>query len=625
MSAKSSKPNKVKYVSPNPRAHTKTVVIANGIKTRMNCDHLNPRCSCGKKVKQHKKEDGANVYATPKQNLNVRTNAKKRNGLSTTSSLNENLSVPSVRANPRGGTNGRKHYDTIENDGPPTNIVEEDWSDRRNDYSFNNNNNSTNSKQLALDSRKLIADSKRLAKDSKKFIQETKTNSPMHNSKEIFLENHKKSVQFADTIEDVRSNRQRHNSDECLSDPIHNYNSSRGRSRAYRYSNYEDLNERERYSTPQYPTSHNSHNNSCTMCTSHGHEHKKHYSCNENESELEYLQRRLDNLRESRTHIPCFMCEREPDFLCRRFGNVCNTHNRISSHSPQRSRENVCSHENSLKSRLSDNTSINGYEKHSVTNDKSYNDHRFVSENIIPYEPRSDIVRDLKKKLEDEYREERMSRKHTPYRGIHSWDTDDLEDLRNYRKLKGMDNLDLPRHRCNHHYIQNDRLFLEPANTDSSGRSLCRDCRAPQPHNSHQDPYLYHIHLGDFKDTSSSYNYNQDKQKNNILVNKPVHKMNDYPAKSSNHPPGILKQNGRRSNSLEERGRLDYNEYKQQKDDSSKHLYANSDCENDIYPRKFRFIDRCRTSDELRYQNNSSYGRHHKTSMALRDHLFHHR
>ncbi|CAL4104898.1 unnamed protein product, partial [Meganyctiphanes norvegica] len=610
------KTKNMKNVSSNPRPHSKTVAIANGIKTRMHCDHLNPRCSCGKRVKQNKKEHGANVYATPKQKLSVQANTKSRNDVSSTASFNKNFSVPSVRVNPRGGKDRRKHYDTIEND-PPTNIVEEDWNARRNDYSFNNDNNSTNYKQLAIDSRKLIADSKRLAKDSKRFIQETKPQPHIFNSKESIGERNKKSVKFADTIEEVRLTRPRSRSDECVSDPSHDYLSSRGSTRASRYAYYENLNQKERCNSLRSPNSHNTYINNCTTCTSHSHKHKKSCNCDENDPELEELQRRFNNLRESSIPDPCFMCERNPDFLCRHFGNTCHSHEqRLSSCSPHKSRENIYSHRNDP---------INDCGRHSIRSNNSYNDDKFVREPIIPYEPRTDIVRDLKKKLEDEYQENNIYRNHSPYRGIHSWDTDDLENLKNYRKFKGKDNnLELPRHRCSHHYIQNDRLFLEPSKTDSLGRSLCRECGTPQPHNPHEDPYLYHIHLGDFKDPSLNYEYNQDRHRKNVHINSHIKEMDNYQSRSFKNPPGILKQNGRRSNSLDD-PRLDDNKYKLQSDDTTKNLYANKDTENDIYPRKFRFIDRCRTSDELRYQNNSSYGRHHKTSMALRDHLFNHR
>lgn len=139
--------------------------------------------------------------------------------------------------------------------------------------------------------------------------------------------------------------------------------------------------------------------------------------------------------------------------------------------------------------------------------------------------------------------------------------------------------------KCVHHYLQNERLFLEPTLTNRKGQSVCVQCGSCQPSDPVKDPFLYHITLGEMK------NFAEPIDKSMKLADSASEIGTNY------HPS---KRPG----------------------DQSKHLYATlNKAVGSILPGSSGYKLHPRVVDKIKYGNICQTKRHPNRSMALLDHL----
>ncbi|KAK7078131.1 hypothetical protein SK128_009059 [Halocaridina rubra] len=548
------------------RPHSKMSVIGNQIKTRLNCNHMKPICeACVLKKKTTMPRHKTLNNLTPR--------------------LSHILS--STRNHPRGGTDGRKLYDRedgikavshLNADWKPGQDPQYEKQELRSGSAGNNESISGNYEKDRLATRQ-------------------------HSEEGI-----RKKVQFVDGDDGRLLDRGRSLGNNFVSQSSSEKSkvtpNQKGRVKSRNYQN--NHNQRRIYPDSTSSDFDNikiaADSDICSVCKSLGYvcfEHSKYRSKYSGQRERQYQGRKRAQSMPEPSSSSDDVC-----LLCRRYGKnhyyvVEDDYCRLCDEIPLRLRYG---NHDPIVSNASQNPRLAYHRRMTRPLHRRWSAPMFYSDGEddgilqrnIPYEPKTEYVKDLKKKLEDEYKHREYLRKksHRPWR---SWDAEDLEELRSYR-LRKTENpwMYIPQHKCVHHYIQNDRLFLEPTVTDEDGSSLCSECGAPKPENPLKDPYLYHITLGSLRNRERIGKENRERNFRDLLPLTKNRNSNIILPKSSSKLPG----------------------------DSSKHIYTklNRNIGN-IFPRSSHYQPRPYMTSELRYNIDPHVKRHPSKSMALIDHL----
>ncbi|XP_042241943.1 uncharacterized protein LOC121879390 isoform X2 [Homarus americanus] len=556
------------------KPHSKTTVTGIPTKTRLNCNHLRPKCQCS-------------TIANKKKVSKVRHKSAVTN--------NQRRILVSTRSLPRGELNGCKNYKEKDDS---LSILDGNWKPGLDVYSKDHVEGlSDNNENIYLD------------------VNKDKVENNEGNSK--------KKVQFAEEtskhIGSWKSNK--HQNHSHLNVPRENINSE-----SLKGSSQPNLSSDDHYSSY--------HNSSYTLDphntpNSPGYDPKSGNALDDDRSMTD------QQLRKSREY--CRLCELSKDDSPRTFTSntmnynldehdeeypsdheqysskyefeepchLCMRYGRWHSYSGKQECCELCEKHNNDAHILLD---LNEAKERSLFHKTRRPLHRKLSSPVlsseieeplftkrIPYEPRTQLVKNLKQKLEEEYRNDEYMQRNNFRRRWRSWDAEEMEEfhrsrLHNYSKAQDHSSC----HKCIHCYLQNERLFLEPTITDRKGQSVCRECGAPQHTDPDKNPYLYHITLGGVKDSNNGMGPIEKQEK--VWKNKP----------NSTEP-----------------GKKIYNQTSEDlPGDTSKHIFAKLNKNiNNILPGGSGYSLRPWAADKLRYCGDPHSKRHPSRSMALLDHI----
>ncbi|XP_064080185.1 uncharacterized protein LOC135197146 [Macrobrachium nipponense] len=568
--------------SSEERPHSKTSVLGKQMKTRLNCNHTKPKCeACIASKKKAAKQRHRSLIADIPRQSHV---------------------LPSTRSHPRGSTDGRKLYDKDDGNNSLS-ILDATWKPGLDTYAGQQNgldNNGTFSVNNGLKSRQSSEEGTRKKVQFVDGIANKEENLPNHSRS--YIVNDSASKQSSDWHglhrKDNSCNLQA-DSDTIKSD---NNTEHRESERRHGYSSNKDD---EYDSTTTDQDTKLGDGDTCKICDSLKRRCSKH-------SKIDPL---LGSKRDwhppdrQRSHslpISSSSSEAEHCVLCQRYNkkhyyidssgscSLCEVpyrnrqmpsclHHKVPEASAQ------CSHHTQLRPPI--------HRQRSTPVFFSDGEEDYLLKRKIPYEPKTELVKDLKKKLEDDYlHREYLRKRRNFHRRWRSWDAEDLEDLRNFRQHR-CENLHeyMPQHKCVHRYLQNNRLFLEPALTDEDGSSLCSECGAPKPDDPNRDPYLYHITLGGLHNKDKYLKENINMTYRDVLSNRNRSQRTSYSARDSTEKPTR---------------------------ETSRHAFAklNRNVHN-ILPLNSHYHLQPHLADELRYRVNPHSRRHPSRSMALVDHL----
>ncbi|XP_045606729.2 uncharacterized protein [Procambarus clarkii] len=550
------------------KPHSKTTVIGIPTKTRLNCNHLRPKCQCSvidikKRVNKERKKSG--ISDMPRRML------------------------ISTRSLPRGEMNGRKNYKETHD---CVSILDGNWRPGVDAYSNNIGEEALNAYSKCVRNNGNTQENK---ENSKKKVQFSEKSIKQNGSRKV---NNFQLGKNINTLREIDSSQDHSQNDSDCSDfSLNNYsdhpNSSsniKDQSQTLASPNYQsqpgnDLDDsdnavkfnRERKTREEY----------CRLCDLPRYQYP-HTSLldrmtykSDAHHDKDYLLDPIQYLSKYESEEPCLLCRRYGGwhyFNDENFCELCERH-KANSHTP---------------SDLKDSTKTSLYETGNPVQKKlpspmlhSDSEEEPVFTKRIPYEPRTELVKNLKQKLEEDYRnDEHLSRTNHFRRRWRSWDAMDLEASRHSRLHgyhKAQDYVSC--NKCVHHYLQNERLFLEPTLTNRKGQSVCVQCGSCQPSDPVKDPFLYHITLGEMK------NFAEPIDKSMKLADSASEIGTNY------HPS---KRPG----------------------DQSKHLYATlNKAVGSILPGSSGYKLHPRVVDKIKYGNISQTKRHPNRSMALLDHL----
>ncbi|KAK4296895.1 hypothetical protein Pmani_030652 [Petrolisthes manimaculis] len=546
------------------RAHSKTTVQGVPLKTRLNCDHLRPKCQCS--TLANKKKVGRTKY---------------RGGLV----CGPRRTLVSTCSLPRGEVDGRKTY---QEKGTTVSVLNDNWQPESQLLS--------GEKSERIDSHKAPLD-----------VNKENNSTNISNNTDVI----KKKVKFADIHKDLpsssssnpRGHAESRGSREGSQD--HTYLSSfqtgsENKSQSHRTVTKQDsFNSRSRSSQNIDNTSSRTKNQDlgsqaeyCKLCelAKSDYPEDRIYD-RKNYPTYDYK----DGPSALYTDIPeATGLSNEPCLLCRRYGNnhyyiddhdKCELCDRVyRSHQRSNYKDDTRSASVITSSPFLRQNSAPGLYSGGVES---------LEPRTIPYEPRTDLVKDLKKKLEADYRDDHKVKRKGSGISRRSWDAEDVSKLSGSQSRRHLAWDPTLCHKCVHRYKQNDRLFLEPTVTDDVGRSVCGECGAPEPSDPEQDPFLYHITLGDMQDNEDSHATGGHKStalKNQPIKSKNVHFTAPIPSRKSSG-------------------------------DTSKHIYAKLNRNvNNILPGKSGFSLRPRSASWSRLAA-AHTKRPPGKSMALIDHL----
>ncbi|XP_069981243.1 uncharacterized protein [Penaeus vannamei] len=587
-----------KSKSSETRPHAKMTVMGNQLKTRLNCNHMRPKCQC----------------SGPPANKAKQSRVKGKPSIADVRETSHILT--STCTVPRGGLNGRKIYASKDNRGGIS-ILDANW--RPSQLTFKENDmEESKGRQKTSPSNENESNKQNTEDISKKRVQfSDKTNSGDVSHENLHAETSQRNpMRRNNNLDDYETRHEKSKHPEMTGindrpDPFqrrHSHNNSVHDSESHDDYSEKDVDDYD--STSSVSESRNPvqeiHQERCTLCESPRFRYPTSPRFRRMNSASDFVTSgvrdpgtRSFNISPSRKKYNddlCALCKRQS----RRSYSVDDRYCYHCDSTDLDSYDAICHHrhmkiprDHGLKNFLPRRQSVPVF--------FSDGDEEILQRNRIPYEPKTELVKDLKKKLEREYRNQDYLHHLVHHRRKwKSWDAEDLEELRQYRSRRAERHrywdYDGPPHKCVHHYLQNDRLYLEPTLTNKEGRSICAECGAPKPLDPKTDPYLYHVTLGGLKKTEDKSVQNDDKENDDRYY----------------HQSGRVTHQG--TNSKIHPGRTP--------GDTSKHVFAklNRSIDN-IFPGRSALHFRPRAADQLRYQGHLHSKRHPSKSMALVDHL----
>lgn len=555
------------------KLHSKTTVIGIPTMTRLNCNHLRPKCQCsnpsGRKTLSKVKHK-LTVSDTPRQIL-TSTRSLPRGELDGRKSYKDNSNSISIL-----DANWRPGLDIFSEDNIERKLVNQNSeSDIHKESGENNDENKENSKKKVQ-----FAEKMNMHSGARKKIDVPQNGSNSDTSKGM------NSSQRSSNSNDEHLQSQPNNhsiqpeSSAKVIDPPVAPSSSYHTQRRNVFSDNDSLTDTQgQEALKDY----------CTLCELPDHHSIRTFS---NHRDDEYQSGHYTDLKYSSLYG-----NEDPCLLCRRYGRqhyytddgdqhkyntdyshtLTNINKHIRHSALHKTRSPLCR-------KLSTPTLYSDKEEEPVFTRR------------IPYEPRTELVKNLKQKLEAGYRnhEYEYLPRRSNFRRWRSWDAEDSDHnshLLNYSKTWDHS----PHHKCIHRYLQNERLFLEPTVMDIEGRSVCVECGEPQPTDPDQDPFLYHITLGGMN--GGGLGQNKDK------------KAWTYQPKI-----GFTSKKADKYNT--------YQRIKKSSGDTSKHIYTKLNKNiNNILPSGPGYFLHPWSPSKLRYCADPHVKRHPSKSMALVDHI----
>ncbi|XP_068237233.1 uncharacterized protein [Palaemon carinicauda] len=424
------------------RPHSKTSVLGKQMKTRLNCNHTKPKCeACIANKKKEAKQNHRSLIADIPRLSHV---------------------LPSTRSHPRGGMDGRKLYDQGD-EKTSLSILDVTWKPGLDTYAEQQNGIDDNISYSDGNDFKSKYSSEDGTRKKVQFADGVASK-----NEDNSINNHSKKISASDSV-NRKSNdwqgRQRIGNNPSNAERRPGMNKSDTNAEHITHDRHNNTSNREdEYdsTTSDQDTRRPGDNATCKICESLKRPCSKHSKVNP----ISVSKRDWYPPERHRSHsLPISSSSSEIDehcHLCQRYGKkhyfIDDSDSCGLCEAPYRSQYKLpsCLHHKTPETSASRKLLRPPIHKQlSTPLFFSDGEEDYLFKRKIPYEPKTEIVKDLKKKLEDEYlHKEYLRKKKNFHRRWRSWDAEDLEDLRNFRRHKCGN---LPEYVPQHKYFSIDK------------------------------------------------------------------------------------------------------------------------------------------------------------------------